>query len=169
MDWKVLILTVLSITIVVGLVILLKTIFYKFKRPNGKKGGLVSLHAALASSIVVLTVLITSILKLPSVPTYILISFSILMAYLIIKNKYDYKEHYIYQIVLGIIIGVIVPFGLNYAWEAMKKPTVTEERVYAPEGVKDDRREADVKAPELKIEPEENALPEGVEELEEEF
>ncbi len=158
MDWSLLgfiILIGLSFLIVIGISILLKNVFNKFKRPTGKKGGIISLLASIATCIVSLTILLTSFLKLPSIPSYILISFSIILAYLIVKSKYDNKEHYIYQIVFGVIMGIIVPFGLNYAWDTIKVsrsgPVENIPRHEAPEGVKDDRKEADIKAPELKI------------------
>ena len=149
--WKNLLLTIGSLITVIGLCILIRNIGYKYKSPTGKKGSIVSFHAAIATAIVVLTVYIT--MTLEGIEKYLLIIFSIVLAYLVIKNKYDSKEHYLYQLIFGIIIGGTIPFGLNYASTALFSSSQNElpEREYAPEGIVDDRKEAD-SAPELKLE-----------------
>ena len=138
---------------------LIRNIGYKYKSPTGKKGSIISFHASIATAIVVLTVYITSMLE--GVEKYLLIIFSIILAYLVIKNKYDSKEHYLYQLILGIIIGGIVPFGLNYASTSFFTPGGTSSdmpaREYAPEGIIDDRKEAD-SAPELRLKDAEDEL-----------
>lgn len=139
----------LSIGIVFGVTILIRNILYRFKTPTGKKGGIISLETAIAACIVLLTIYITE--SLPNMQKYILIIFSLVLAYIIVRDKWENKEYYFYQLVFSILLGMGAPLGLKYLSGALYATSGEMERIEAPEGIIDMRREASLNAPEMAI------------------
>lgn len=128
-----------------AIVMLLKSMFYNYRRPNGKKGGVVSFHAATAFAIVTVIAMNTK--------DWFLTALAVVLAYLISRGRMDEGQHYLYQVVLGAIIGVAVPYGLYYMYyNKIGGGYGIEREEYAdmPSRAVDDRHEAD-EAPELSL------------------
>jgi len=143
--WIDIILAVLSILAAGGFTLLIKYLLHKYKRPNGKKGGVVSVHVAIAFATVTVVALATK--------DWFLTGLTILLAYLIGKGRLDEGQHYMYQVVLGIIIGITIPFSIFYLYNKKINFTSSEARHEyddKPERARDDRHEAD-DAPELRL------------------
>lgn len=143
-------LSITSLIAVFGFTKLLKTLLYKYRRPNGKKGGLISLNTAVAFSILTVVALTTK--------DCFLTSLSIIPAYLIARNRVYDGQHYMYQTVLGAIIGIVVPYGIFYAYYKRIDSENDTETYYdreryddMPSNAFDDRSEAD-EVPELRLE-----------------
>ena len=105
------ILGIVSLFISVLLAFLLKR-YIKSRSPNGRKDGIVDTSIVLAFSTVAIIAMIT---KDPFI-----IAMTLLLAYLVSKTKWETRKSYIYQIVISIILGLAVPYGiywLNERWE----------------------------------------------------
>lgn len=147
LPWTDIILAVTSILAAGGFSLLVKWLFHKYKRPNGKKGGVISFHVAVAFATVTAIALTTK--------DWFLTTLTVILAYLIGRGRLDERQHYIYQVVLGVLVGVGFPFAIFYLYN--KKWTgggsSSENRKDyedKPEKARDDRHEAD-KAPELRL------------------
>ena len=97
-----------SLVVTTAIAIVIKMIFYKVKRPNGKRGGIISLHAALAFSIVVCIALITK--------NWLVITLTCIMAYLIAMGRIDSKQHHAYQVIFGGVLGGLVSMSIFYLY-----------------------------------------------------
>ncbi len=149
-DWTSIILAVGSIITAGALTFFIKNIFYKYRRPNGKKGGIISLHTTIAFATVTTIALITK--------DWFLTGLAVILAYLIGRGRLDEGQHYLYQVVIGAIIGVAIPYGIFYLYN---KKMTSSKREYSPEEretyndkpshASDDRHEAD-EVPELRLE-----------------
>jgi MFS family permease len=98
------------LSVIIGYI--LKIIFPKIKKPNGKRGGIISFHIILGMSLISSIGYITH--------DYIYTGLMSVLVYLIIRNKYESKQHYTYQITLSMIIGILPIVGLVYK-EIIKK------------------------------------------------
>jgi len=146
LPWIDIILTVISILLSGGLALIVKNLFNKYKRPNGKRGGVISLHVAVAFATVTCIALTTK--------DWFLTGLTILLAYLIARGRLDGSQHFMYQVILGLLIGILLPFMVFYLYN--KKWNISENReVYEnkPEKAVDNRHEADA-APELRLDDE---------------
>lgn len=141
-----------SIILALGIAILIKKGFYKYKRPNGKKGGVVSLHVTLAFAIVAVIAMSTR--------DWFMTLITVILAYLIAKGRMDEGQHYLYQIILAAMIGLAVPYGVYYLYYRRLNPfssgssSGSEDRPpieSKPDRAKDDRHEADREAPDMKL------------------
>lgn len=142
-----------SIILALGVAILIKKGFYKYKRPNGKKGGVVSLHVTLAFAIVAVIAMTTR--------DWFMTLITVILAYLIAKGRMDEGQHYLYQIILAAMIGLAVPYSVYYLYYRRVNPFASsngggggEDRPpmeSKPERAKDDRYEADREAPDMKL------------------
>ena len=144
-EWTDIMLSVGSVAAVGGLALLIKNLFPKYKRPNGKKGGVISMHVAVAFAIVTVVAMTTK--------DWFLTGLTVILAYLIARGRLDEGQHYTYQVVMGAVLGVMVPFGIFYYSRIRNAASVTYEReeyTEAPERAQDDRYEAD-DAPELRL------------------
>lgn len=129
-----------SIILTFLLTILIKKTFHKYKKPNGKKGGIVSIHIATAVSIIVSTGLMTH--------DWITTSLMAILVYIIIYSKYSLNDHYTYQIIASIIIGCSIPVGIYYTYEKygpkkVKASMLRESYDTKPKRAIDNRHEAD--------------------------
>jgi hypothetical protein len=144
-EWKEIMLTAGSIIAVGTFTLLLKSLLYKYRRPNGKKGGIISFHVALAFAIVTSVALVTK--------DWFITGLVVILAYLIGRGRLDEGQHYLYQVVMGAIAGVLIPYGIFYAYyKRLSVSTLLEREDYdeKPSRAHDDRKEAD-KAPELRL------------------
>lgn len=146
LTWTDIILAVTSILAAGGFSFLIKYLFHKYKRPNGKKGGVISFHVAVAFATVTAIALTTK--------DWFLTALTVILAYLIGRGRMDERQHYMYQIVLGIIVGIGFPFAIFYLYNRRWSGGGDSERRVEyddkPERAHDDRHEAD-KAPELRL------------------
>lgn len=148
-DWTDIILAVVSIVAVGAFVLFVKSILRKYRRPNGKKGGIISFHVAIAFAIVTVVAMTTK--------DWFLTGLSVILAYLIGRGRLDEGQHYMYQVVIGAILGVAIPYSIFYLY--YKRMQGQSTRVYEredyddkPDRAHDDRYEADENAPELRLE-----------------
>lgn len=138
-----------AIIATIAITLVIKKLFYKYKRPNGKKGGFISLHVALAFSIVAVVAVLTR--------DWFITLLMVLLAYLISKGRLDEGQHYLYQIVIGGLVGLAVPYAVFYIAYRKVNPFATTEtfedrpRIDKPERAKDDREEADREGADLKL------------------
>jgi ABC-type nickel/cobalt efflux system permease component RcnA len=105
------VLGVVSLLIAILLAFLLKR-YIVSRTPNGRKDGIVDTSIVLAFSAVSIIAMIT---KDPFI-----ISMTLLLAYLVSKTKWEGRKSYIYQIVISLVLGLAVPYGvywLNEKWE----------------------------------------------------
>ena len=130
--------------------ILIKKLFYKYKRPNGKKGGFISLHVALAFSIVGVVAVLTK--------DWFITMMMVVLAYLIAKGRMDEGQHYLYQVIIGGIVGLAVPYGVFYLYYRRVNPFSSSSSSYQdrpeidkPDRAKDDREEADREGGDMKL------------------
>ena len=132
-----------SILLTLILIMAMKSVFYRYKRPNGKKGGLVSVHVALATSII-------TVIAMTSKDPYIT-GLSVVLAYLIGRGRLDEGQHYLYQVLISGFIGIAIPAGIYYSYYGSNDSVVREVYEDKPERAVDDRHEADT-VPELRLE-----------------
>jgi len=145
------ILSVGSILLACIFTIIVKKILKNYKRPNGKKGGIISLHATIAFSIATIIALTTK--------DWYLTGLTVILAYLIARGRLDERQHYMYQVILGAIVGITVPSTVFYLYfnkmypkdEYSREDTVREEYEDKPANASDERNEADLE-PDLKLE-----------------
>ena len=151
-EWTDIMLTVGSIIAAGAFTLLLKSLLYKYRRPNGKKGGIISFHVAVAFAIVTSIALVTK--------DWFLTGLAVILAYLIGRGRLDEGQHYLYQVSMGAIAGVLIPYAIFYAYHkrlghssGSSDYTVLDREDYddKPHRAHDDRREAD-DAPELRLE-----------------
>jgi membrane-associated phospholipid phosphatase len=139
-----------SLVLVAALVLGIKKLLRRYKRPNGKKGGIVSLHAAIAFSTVAVVALTTK--------DWYLTGLTAVLAYLIARSRIEERQHYLYQVIFGVILGVAVPFGIFYMYNKRSGggdyTYLREEYDNMPSRAHDDRHEADIEAPELRLDDE---------------
>jgi len=127
---------------------ILKRLFYKNKRPNGKKGGLISIHVVLAVAILVSYAIITM-----DVFSSLLLLF---LVYLIAKGRSDEGQHSLQQIIFSILIGSGLPVWVIFMYKKYNGNLLfraTEEREDfsgKPKRARDERYQADDE-PELRI------------------
>lgn len=140
LDWTNVMLSVGSILLAGGFTMLIKNILRKYRRPNGKKGGILSLHTAVAFAVVTVIAMTTK--------DWFLTGLAVILAYLIARGRMDEGQHYLYQIVITSIIGVAIPYALFYFYH--KNMTVhadsdssRDEYTDKPTRANDDRHEAD--------------------------
>ena len=112
----------------------------RFKRPNGNGGGIVSLHVTAAFSIVTIIILLSG--------DWFIAGLAAVLAYLVAYNRIECGQHYLYQVILGMIIGIGVPVGLDQAWKRNKESTAAAldriEYLDKPANARDDRHLADM-------------------------
>jgi len=145
-------LAALSITLIFIITFSLKKISgNKLKRPNGKKGGIISFHAAMALCIITLIAILTR--------DWFITLLTVILVYLIIKSRITDNHHWTWQVVFGAIVGASVPFLVFYVKEngfkfnfnsnsRQKEPTPTPEN----NNPLDNRTEAVREAPNLALE-----------------
>ena len=135
-----------SIVIVSAFVLLVKNLLHGYRRPNGKKGGIISFHVAVAFATVTVVAMTTK--------DWFLTGLTVILAYLIGRGRLDEGQHYMYQVVVGALVGVLIPYGIFYLYykRFRSESSSYEREVYEdkPERAHDDRREAD-EAPELRL------------------
>lgn len=144
------ILTIISIFFAILFTMLIKHLFKNYRRPNGKKGGFISLHVVIAFSIITCIGLITK--------DWFITGLTVILAYLIGRGRLDEKQHYMYQVIISSIIGISIPILIFYLY--IKKinnnndnnSDTREDYEDKPEKAIDNRHEADIEAPELKLE-----------------
>ena len=74
-EWIDIMLATGSIVTVGAFTMLIKSILYKYRRPNGKKGGIISFHTAIAFAIVTVVAMTTK--------DWFLTGLAVILAYLI--------------------------------------------------------------------------------------
>nr|QBK87884.1 MAG: PAP2 superfamily protein [Marseillevirus LCMAC202] len=144
--WTDIMLAIGSIVIVGGFTLLIKSFLHKYRRPNGKKGGIISFHVAVAFAIVTVVAMTTK--------DWFLTGLTVVLAYLIGRGRLDEGQHYMYQVVVGAVIGVLIPYGIFYLYYRRIRSGSYESRAEyndKPDRAHDDRQEAD-EAPELRLE-----------------
>nr|QBK87562.1 MAG: PAP2 superfamily protein [Marseillevirus LCMAC201] len=146
-EWTDIMLAIGSIVIVGAFTLLVKNLLHKYRRPNGKKGGIISFHVAVAFATVTVVAMATK--------DWFLTGLTVVLAYLIGRGRLDEGQHYMYQVVVAAIIGVLIPYGIFYLYyKRINSGEYYESReVYddKPDRAHDDRHEAD-EAPELSLE-----------------
>jgi len=147
-EWPLLMVSILSLVATIGVSLAIKSGFHRYRRPNGKKGGFVSIHTALAFSIVTVVALTTK--------DWFLTGLAVLLAYLIAKGRIDADQHYFYQVILGAIMGITVPYGAFYIYNATRPERQSEhhehhEHHHSDDHHGDDREKASEEAPELEL------------------
>lgn len=149
-EWVDIMLAIGSIVAAGGFTMLVKNLLKKYRRPNGKKGGIISFHATVAFAVVTVVAMTTK--------DWFLTGLTVLLAYLIARGRLDEGQHYMYQVVIGAVLGVSIPFGIFYLYyrkfsksSGSSSSYEREEYDDKPERAKDDRHEADIEAPELKL------------------
>jgi amino acid transporter len=145
-NWTEIILALGSIFLVAFFTLTTKYLMYRYKRPNGKKGGILSLHTAIAFTVVAVVALTTK----DWFTTFLVI----LLAYIIARGRMDEGQHYMYQVVMSVIIGIGIPYGLYYLWYHKQNSSYTindREDYDKPDYAEDNRHEADDEAPDLRL------------------
>jgi hypothetical protein len=144
-NWLNIGLSVLSILSILLFSFIIKNLLYKIKKPNGKKGGIISFHVALAFTIVTIVALTTK--------DWFLTAMVIILAYLVGRGKLDEGQYYIYQVAISAIFGVLIPYGIFYLYInkfSTQNISYREEYEDKPPKAIDNRKEAD-EAPELAL------------------
>jgi len=133
----------ISGTIIISFLIayFLKLVFGYIRKPNGQKGGIISYHIILSCT------LISSIAYLTH--DYIYTGIITLLTYLIIRNKLENRQHYLYQIILSVFLGFIPILGILY-WK-QRNALSTYTQVIETVNDEDERHEAIEHAPELDL------------------
>lgn len=143
LEWMDITLGIGSILAAGGFALLVKKILHGYRRPNNKKGGIISLHAALAFSTITVIAMTTK--------DWFITGLSVLLAYLIGKGRLEENQHYPYQVAFGTIAGVGITFGIFYLYNkkfggggsATPVSDLRESYSDKPERARDDRHEAD--------------------------
>lgn len=150
-EWTDIMLAVVSIVVAGAFTLLVKSLLRKYRRPNGKKGGIISFHVAVAFATVTVVAMTTK--------DWFLTGLTVILAYLIGRGRLDEGQHYMYQVVIGAIIGVLLPYGIFYLYYKRLSGGSSSSHTYEredyddkPERAHDDRHEADENAPELRLE-----------------
>lgn len=112
---------------------ILRLVFSKTRKPNGKRGGVVSFHVILGVA------LISSVAYLTK--DYFYTGILAVLVYLIMRNKHESKQHYVYQLVLSFIIGILPVLGLVYKGY-IKNRDQSNERMYSQNEMSEAMREA---------------------------
>lgn len=141
------ILLLLAAVVFSGIVaFIVKKLFYKNRRPNGKKGGLISIHVVVAVAILVSYAMITM-----DVFSSLLLLF---LVYLIAKGRTDEGQHSFQQIIFSILIGSGLPIWVIYMYKKYNGNLLfrgSEKREeFGGRRARDERYLAD-ESPELKI------------------
>lgn len=144
-EWTDMMLVIGSVVAAGGFTLLAKSFLGKYRRPNGKKGGVISCHTAVAFAVVTAIALSTK--------DWFLTGLTIILAYLIGRGRLDEGQHYMYQVVLGAIFGVAIPYGIFYIYynritgssggDMGRYNSDREKYVDKPARAHDDRMEAD--------------------------
>lgn len=150
-NWIEIILSSISIFIVGILSLSIKNLLYNNKKPNGRKGGIVSFNISIAFSIITVIAIISQDLYVTGL--------TILLAYLISKEKIELRQHYLYQVILSSLIGITLPCGVFYFYynkDKFGKQNNYEREVFydMPEKGEDNRYEAD-QVPDLRLDDDE--------------
>lgn len=143
----------LNLKICLGLISLLFSILLTYilknyinsRTPTGRKDGLLDYSIVISFTTVSIIAMLT---KDPFI-----VSLTVLLAYIISKNKYENKKNYLYQIVLSILIGLAVPyfiFLLNEKWEDYRM--FSYEKDYNEEFPEKDNKDEARKHSEYKLE-----------------
>jgi len=164
MQWICIVLAIISIFATTAFALLIKKLLRRIRRPNGKKGGIISLHTAIAFSTVTVIALTTR--------DWFITALTVILAYLIARDRIDEKKHYFSQVLFGALLGIGIPYGIYYLSEkqlgidcsngsgSSENYTVLdsfrEEYDDKPGHAIDNREEAD-SAPELRLSAEEEA------------
>jgi len=90
------------------LVLVIKYILQDFKRPNGDKYGVVSFHTAFAFSVLTMVYL--------TIKDKTIIALVGLLALFVSITRIVEYQHYLYQVILGVIIGV---FGTIFMYKVV--------------------------------------------------
>jgi len=110
------ILGVAAFVVTVVTTVIIKKNTNNFRRPNGKRGGgLISFHASIAFSIVTLVWLYTRDLYITSFVTF--------LAIFLCRQRIVDKKHYIYQVLFGVVYGVLSTYGVFYLYD--RRPLVS--------------------------------------------
>ena len=148
-EWADIILAVVSILAAGGFALLLKNVANGYRRPNGKKGGVVSFDTTVAFATITVIALTTK--------DWFLTGLTVVLAYLIGRSRLAENQHYMYQVVLGAIIGVVIPYAIFYLYykkvhgSSGSGEYYREEYEDKPERAIDERHEADAHT-ELRLE-----------------
>lgn len=135
-----------SIIIIIFLLVILKWIFKKVKGPLGQKNKFLSLDVSLTFCIFTIISLITLdplIIFLSAIPTF-----------LIMKNKLDTNNNWVYQLILSMFIGMSVPITLYWFFIINQKNIDADDIYLRSESVKnsnDHRSDGRIIAPELSL------------------
>ena len=146
-------LAILSLIIVIFITFTLKKLSgSKLKRPNGKKGGVISFHAATSLCIVTLVAILTK--------DWFITGLTVVLAYLIIKSRLADNHHWTWQVVFGSIVGAAVPAsifyikenGFNFTIKSKKSDNNLNDLLDSHDNPLDNRNEAIKEAPDLALE-----------------
>ena len=131
----------------------MKNLFNNYKKPNGKKGGIISLYASISFCLITIIALITK--------DWFIILLTLIISYLVVRCKIEDNLNYKYQIILGIILGIIIPVFIFYIYNNSSKLAFLNKKEEntnrmdfedIPKTNLDNRMEADFYSEEFKIE-----------------
>jgi len=147
---KEIVLSLVSIILTFAFSYFIKDWLRSYRKPNGKKGGVLSLQTTIAFSIIAVIAMVTKDVMLTAL--------TVILAYFISRNQIENKQSFIYQIIVSIIVGLGIPYIIF--WIVNEKLsgnssnyTMIEPREHEEHKEKDERYEAD-SSPDLKLEPE---------------
>lgn len=138
-----------STIIIIFLLIILKWLFKKVKGPLGQKNKFLSLDVSLTFCVFTIISLITLdplIIFLSAIPTF-----------LIMKNKLETSNNWLYQLILSMFIGMSVPisiywfFIINYKLDTNNETNESNETKDSKDNTNDFRSIGRDKSPELSL------------------
>lgn len=145
---KEIVLSLVSIILTFAFSYFIKDWLKSYRKPNGKKGGVLSLQTTIAFSIIAVIAMVTKDVMLTAL--------TVILAYFISRNQIENKQSFIYQIIISIIVGLGIPYIIFWIVNeklsgnnSNYKREYNEPREY--ENPKDERHEAD-SSPDLKLE-----------------
>lgn len=148
---KEIVLSLVSIILTFAFSYFIKDWLKSYRKPNGKKGGVLSLQTTIAFSIIAVIAMVTKDVMLTAL--------TVILAYFISRNQIENKQSFIYQIIISIIVGLGIPYIIfwivneklsgNNSNYTMIEREYNEPREHNES--KDERHEAD-SSPDLKLE-----------------
>lgn len=101
-----------SILCALAFAVAMRKMGHNYRRPNGKKGGIVSIHVTIVFAIVACLVIVTK--------DWVVAILGLIVAYLMAKSKLLENQHYMYQVVMSAIVGACAPVGVFYLFHRYK-------------------------------------------------
>jgi len=132
----------ISVAISVAIAYVLKRFFYRVRRPNGRKGGVISMHATVIGALIVSVAIFAKDISITAIMAF--------LGYIAIRDRVDSGQHYMYQALFGFGVGagvaIMVSSRIGHDNSDYNDSYSNYEREYyddIPKSASDERYEAD--------------------------